>query len=150
LTGLFTSISRKSERFRNKISNARSLAHGWMSLVGGGPYPAPPAMDPNYKYQQVVILLTGGLNTKGHAQTKRSAHRLRAGTMVRFFVMRTKPRDSASSSRAMSSRNARVRSPLFFASRSSKLMSRDMRANRSALVSGIVHPRHQRGTFAIK
>ena len=40
------------------------LAHGWMSLVGGGPYPTPPVMDPNYQYSQVIILLTDGLNTQ--------------------------------------------------------------------------------------
>lgn len=40
------------------------LAHGWMSLVGGGPYPAPPSLDPNYTYHQVIILLSDGLNTQ--------------------------------------------------------------------------------------
>jgi Flp pilus assembly protein TadG len=40
------------------------LVLGWQSLVGGGPFPTPPAMDPNYKYQQVIILLTDGLNTQ--------------------------------------------------------------------------------------
>ena len=40
------------------------LAHGWMSLVGGGPYPTPPAKDPNYTYSDVIILLTDGLNTE--------------------------------------------------------------------------------------
>jgi hypothetical protein len=45
-------------------NQAIGLAHGWMSLVGGGPYPDPPAMDPNYKYQQVIILMTDGLNTQ--------------------------------------------------------------------------------------
>jgi Flp pilus assembly protein TadG len=49
------------------------LAHGWMSLVGGGPYPTPPAMDPNYKYQQVVILLTDGLNTQNRWYTSQSS-----------------------------------------------------------------------------
>ena len=39
------------------------LAHGWQSLVGGGPYPAPPAEDPNYKYSKVIILMSDGLNT---------------------------------------------------------------------------------------
>jgi Flp pilus assembly protein TadG len=39
------------------------LALGWMSLVGGGPFTSP-AMDANYTYQQVVILLTDGLNTQ--------------------------------------------------------------------------------------
>jgi len=40
------------------------LAHAWMSLVGGGPYPTPPAKDTNYTYQDVIILLTDGLNTE--------------------------------------------------------------------------------------
>ena len=40
------------------------LAHGWMSLVGGGPYPPPPAEDPNYKYSKIIILMSDGLNTK--------------------------------------------------------------------------------------
>jgi len=45
-------------------NQAIGLAHGWMSLVGGGPYPDPPPMDSNYKYQQVIILMTDGLNTE--------------------------------------------------------------------------------------
>ena len=44
-------------------NQAIGLALGWMSLVGGGPFTAPP-MDPNYKYQQVIVLLTDGLNTQ--------------------------------------------------------------------------------------
>ena len=48
------------------------LAHGWMSLVGGGPYPAPPAMDSNYKYSQVIILLTDGLNTQNRWYSQQS------------------------------------------------------------------------------
>jgi Flp pilus assembly protein TadG len=40
------------------------LVWGWQSLVGGGPFPAAPAMDPNYTYNQVIILLTDGLNTQ--------------------------------------------------------------------------------------
>jgi hypothetical protein len=38
------------------------LVWGWHSLVGGGPLTSP-AMDPNYTYTQVIILLTDGLNT---------------------------------------------------------------------------------------
>jgi Flp pilus assembly protein TadG len=38
------------------------LVWGWQSLVGGGPLTAP-AMDSNYKYQQIIILLSDGLNT---------------------------------------------------------------------------------------
>ena len=44
-------------------NQAIGLALGWMSIAGGGPFTAPP-LDPNYKYQQVVILLTDGLNTE--------------------------------------------------------------------------------------
>jgi hypothetical protein len=39
------------------------LVWGWQSLVGGGPLTAPP-MDPNYKYQQIIILMSDGLNTQ--------------------------------------------------------------------------------------
>ena len=39
------------------------LQVGWMSLVGGGPFTVP-AMDPDFKYQQVIILMTDGLNTQ--------------------------------------------------------------------------------------
>jgi Flp pilus assembly protein TadG len=49
------------------------LAHGWMSLVGGGPYPAPPVKDPNYQYQEVIILLTDGLNTQNRWYTNQSS-----------------------------------------------------------------------------
>ncbi|MFX8546842.1 hypothetical protein ABTM05_19485, partial [Acinetobacter baumannii] len=49
------------------------LQHGWMSLVGGGPYPAPPAMDPNYKYSQIIILLTDGLNTQNRWYTRQNS-----------------------------------------------------------------------------
>jgi hypothetical protein len=49
------------------------LAHGWMSLVGGGPYPAPPALDPNYQYSQVIILLTDGLNTENRWYTDQNS-----------------------------------------------------------------------------
>jgi Flp pilus assembly protein TadG len=44
-------------------NQAIGLALGWMSLVGGGPFTAP-AMAPGYTYQQIIILLTDGLNTQ--------------------------------------------------------------------------------------
>ncbi len=44
-------------------NQAIGLQLGWLSLVGGGPFTAP-AMDPNYNYTQVIILLTDGLNTQ--------------------------------------------------------------------------------------
>src|SRR5262249_42647782 len=39
------------------------LVWGWQTLVGGGPFTAP-ALDPNYKYNQIIILLSDGLNTQ--------------------------------------------------------------------------------------
>jgi len=39
------------------------LVWGWQSLAGGGPLSAP-ALDPNYQYQQAIILLSDGLNTQ--------------------------------------------------------------------------------------
>ena len=47
------------------------LQVGWMSLVGGGPFTVP-AMDPNFKYQQVIILMTDGLNTQNRWYTTAS------------------------------------------------------------------------------
>jgi hypothetical protein len=38
------------------------LVWGWQSLVGGGPLTAP-AKDSNYKYNDVIILMSDGLNT---------------------------------------------------------------------------------------
>ena len=48
------------------------LVWGWQSLVGGGPLSAP-AMDSNYKYQQVIILLSDGLNTQDRWYTSQSS-----------------------------------------------------------------------------
>ena len=39
------------------------LVWGWQTLVGGGPFTAP-SMDSNYTYQQIIILLSDGLNTQ--------------------------------------------------------------------------------------
>jgi hypothetical protein len=58
---------------KGNTNQAIGLAHGWMSLVGGGPYPTPPAMDPNYVYQQVIILLTDGLNTQNRWYTNQNS-----------------------------------------------------------------------------
>ena len=54
-------------------NQAIGLQLGWQSLVGGGPFPAPPAMDPNYQYQQVIILLTDGLNTQNRWYTSQNS-----------------------------------------------------------------------------
>ena len=39
------------------------LVWGWQSLVGGGPFPTPPAKDTNYTYSEVIVLMSDGLNT---------------------------------------------------------------------------------------
>ena len=44
-------------------NQAIGLAWGWLSLAGGGPFTVP-AMDPNFAYLKVIILLTDGLNTQ--------------------------------------------------------------------------------------
>lgn len=53
-------------------NQAIGLALGWMSLTGGGPF-TQPAMDPNYTYQQVIIILTDGLNTQDRWYTQVSS-----------------------------------------------------------------------------
>ncbi len=45
-------------------NQAIGLVHAWQSLVGGGPYPTPPAQDPDHVYKTIIILLTDGLNTQ--------------------------------------------------------------------------------------
>jgi len=70
-TSMTTLINNMSPN--GNTNQAIGLAHGWMSLVGGGPYPAPPAMDANYKYTQVIILLTDGLNTQDRWYTSQSS-----------------------------------------------------------------------------
>jgi Flp pilus assembly protein TadG len=53
-------------------NQAIGLVWGWLSLVGGGPFTVPP-LDPNYVYQQVIILLTDGLNTEDRWYTDQSS-----------------------------------------------------------------------------
>ena len=53
-------------------NQAIGLDLGWMSLIGGGPFAAP-AMDPNYTYSQIIILLTDGLNTQDRWYTSQSS-----------------------------------------------------------------------------
>jgi Flp pilus assembly protein TadG len=54
-------------------NQAIGLELGWMSLVGGGPFPTPPPMNSNYVYTQVIILLTDGLNTQDRWYTSQSS-----------------------------------------------------------------------------
>jgi Flp pilus assembly protein TadG len=48
------------------------LVWGWLSLVGGGPLTAP-AQDPNYTYQNVIVLMSDGLNTQNRWSSNQSA-----------------------------------------------------------------------------
>jgi len=70
-SGMTTLVNNMSPA--GNTNQAIGLAHGWMSLVGGGPYPTPPPLDPNYKYQQVSILLTDGLNTQDRWYTDQAS-----------------------------------------------------------------------------
>jgi Flp pilus assembly protein TadG len=47
------------------------LVWGWLSLVGGGPLSAP-AKDPNYKYTDVIVLMSDGLNTENRWSSTQS------------------------------------------------------------------------------
>jgi Flp pilus assembly protein TadG len=53
-------------------NQAIGLQVGWMSLAGGGPFTVP-AYDPNYTYQNVIILLTDGLNTQDRWYTSQTS-----------------------------------------------------------------------------
>ena len=81
------------------------LVWGWQSLVGGGPLTAP-AMDSNYTYQQVIILLSDGLNTQDrwYGDGSLRLHRSIAACRIRAA---TAP---APTSRPAASRSTRCRS----------------------------------------
>ena len=53
-------------------NQAIGLAWAWQSLVGGGPLTMPPK-DANYKYNEVIILLTDGLNTQNRWWTDQAS-----------------------------------------------------------------------------
>jgi hypothetical protein len=47
------------------------LVWAWQSLVGGGPLTAP-AKDANYTYQDIIILMSDGMNTENRFSTSQS------------------------------------------------------------------------------
>jgi hypothetical protein len=47
------------------------LVWAWMSLTGGGPFTVP-AKDPNYQYQDIIILMSDGMNTENRFSTSQS------------------------------------------------------------------------------
>lgn len=54
-------------------NQAIGLSWAWQSLVGGGPFGTVPPMDSNYTYNQVIILLTDGLNTQDRWYTDQTS-----------------------------------------------------------------------------
>ena len=56
------------------------LAWGWQSLTAGSPLNAP-AKDPSYQYQDIIILLTDGLNTQNRWSTTQSVIDARERTL---------------------------------------------------------------------
>lgn len=69
-TGMSTLVNGMTPN--GNTNQAIGLALGWMSLAGGGPFTAP-AMDPNYTYSQVIVLLTDGLNTQDRWYSQQSS-----------------------------------------------------------------------------
>jgi Flp pilus assembly protein TadG len=70
-TGMSSLVNNMSPA--GNTNQAIGLQLGWMSLVGGGPFPTPPAFDPLYQYTQVIILLTDGLNTQDRWYTDQNS-----------------------------------------------------------------------------
>jgi hypothetical protein len=52
-------------------NQAIGLVWGWLSLAGGGPFKIP-KLDSNYSYQEIIILLTDGLNTEDRWYTSQN------------------------------------------------------------------------------
>ena len=73
LTNNWTTLSSKITAMQpvGNTNQAIGLQMGWQSLTAA-PFSVP-AMDPNYKYQQVIILLSDGLNTQDRWYTNASS-----------------------------------------------------------------------------
>ena len=69
----WTALSAKIDAMQpnGNTNQAIGLQMGWQTLTAS-PFTIP-AMDPNYKYQQVIILLTDGLNTQDRWYTSQSS-----------------------------------------------------------------------------
>ncbi|RAI36529.1 TadE/TadG family type IV pilus assembly protein [Rhodoplanes serenus] len=65
LTNDWTALAAKIDAMapNGSTNNTIGLVWGWQALSTGAPLSAPPK-DPNYQYQDVVVLLTDGLNTQ--------------------------------------------------------------------------------------
>lgn len=60
-SGMATLVDNMSPN--GNTNQAIGLVWGWLSLAGGGPFTVP-KMATGYNYQQIIILLTDGLNTQ--------------------------------------------------------------------------------------
>ena len=73
LSNDWTSLNAKIDAMQpsGNTNQAIGLQMGWQSLTAA-PFTVPP-MDPNYKYNQVIILLSDGLNTEDRWYTSQSS-----------------------------------------------------------------------------
>jgi len=73
LSSDWTALSAKIDAMQpnGNTNQAIGLQMGWQSLTAS-PFTIPP-LDPNYKYNQVIILLTDGLNTQDRWYTSQSS-----------------------------------------------------------------------------
>jgi von Willebrand factor type A domain len=78
-----TSVKDSKQDLLNKIdamypngstNQGVGLAWAWLTLATSGPFTAPVAKDPNYSYQDVIVLLTDGLNTQSRYDGNGSSH----------------------------------------------------------------------------
>jgi hypothetical protein len=74
--GLTTDWDKMKQLVNNMDPNGNTnqpigLVWGWMSLVGGGPFTVPPK-DTNFAYDQIIILMSDGLNTEDRWYTTQS------------------------------------------------------------------------------
>jgi Flp pilus assembly protein TadG len=70
----WTALSNKVDAMvaAGNTNQAIGLAWGWQSLTAGTPLNAP-AKDPNYTYQDVIIILSDGLNTQDRWYTNQTS-----------------------------------------------------------------------------
>lgn len=97
LTNNWTALSNEIDAMQpnGDTNQTIGLAWGWQSLSTTSPLNAP-AMDPNYQYQQVIILLTDGMNTQNRwtytqsdvdARTQKACNNIKAAGISIWTVL---------------------------------------------------------------
>jgi Flp pilus assembly protein TadG len=105
LSNDWTKLSSKIEEMQpnGNTNQAIGLQMGWQSLTAS-PF-AVPALDPNYTYTQVIILLTDGLNTEDrwydnassiNARQEKTCANIKAANIVLYTVQVNTGRDPTS------------------------------------------------------